>query len=245
MSCSVYDSLISSHRLQDDFGRAGAGADRVWEEGLRGRTKHGPVHHRRWDGENFPRDLPSLLRKSVLLTQSEPWGGGRGENILQKMFQLFRLFWFHQRIHIIQQINKLDTLGQIISQFTHWECYPWSNFYKLSFNFFFVKIVMKYSSSWNLDRPHKKKKNFLLQQTFQLIVSKDPPFRHQTNRLYTPMTTMKHADPTGRLPLDAFYKLIFQYDRVFNASLGIMRLLQRRKRKFKVWNIIPGMTFTF
>ncbi|KAF7690977.1 retinol dehydrogenase 8 isoform X4 [Silurus meridionalis] len=72
------------------------------------------------------------------------------------------------------------------------------------------------------------------EQTLQLIVSKDPPFRHQTNHLYTPMTSMKHADPTGHLPLDAFYKIIFQHDRVFNVSLGIMRFLQRRMRKPKV-----------
>ncbi|KAK7167287.1 hypothetical protein R3I94_001623 [Phoxinus phoxinus] len=66
------------------------------------------------------------------------------------------------------------------------------------------------------------------EQTFQLIVSKNPPFRHQTNRLYMPLTAMKHADPTGRLPIEAFYKMIFQHDRVFNASLSIMRFLHRR-----------------
>ncbi|ROL51161.1 Retinol dehydrogenase 8 [Anabarilius grahami] len=66
------------------------------------------------------------------------------------------------------------------------------------------------------------------EQTFKLIVSKNPPFRHQTNRLYMPLTAMKHADPTGRLPIDAFYKMIFQHDRVFNASLSIMRILHRR-----------------
>ncbi|XP_066531103.1 retinol dehydrogenase 8 [Hoplias malabaricus] len=71
------------------------------------------------------------------------------------------------------------------------------------------------------------------EQTHQLIVAKDPPFRHQTNRLYTPLTTMKHADPTGRLPIDAFYKMTFQHDRLFNASLGIMRLLQKRMGKLK------------
>ncbi|XP_060797977.1 retinol dehydrogenase 8 [Neoarius graeffei] len=96
----------------------------------------------------------------------------------------------------------------------------------------FREIYLPYSEK--VFSSHSQSPEEVAEQTFQLIVSKDPPFRHQTNRLYTPMTTMKHADPTGRLPLDAFYKLIFQYDRVFNASLGIMRLLQRRKRKFKV-----------
>uniref|UniRef100_A0AAQ5Z3L1 Retinol dehydrogenase n=1 Tax=Amphiprion ocellaris TaxID=80972 RepID=A0AAQ5Z3L1_AMPOC len=47
------------------------------------------------------------------------------------------------------------------------------------------------------------------EQTLKVITAKDPPLRHQTNRLYTPVTALKHADPTGRLPLDTFYKMIF------------------------------------
>ncbi|XP_026056686.1 retinol dehydrogenase 8 isoform X2 [Carassius auratus] len=66
------------------------------------------------------------------------------------------------------------------------------------------------------------------EQTLQLIGSKNPPFRHQTNRLYMPLTAMKHADPTGQLPIDAFYKMIFQHDRMFNATLSILRILHRR-----------------
>ncbi|KAM9393631.1 retinol dehydrogenase 8 [Pholidichthys leucotaenia] len=69
------------------------------------------------------------------------------------------------------------------------------------------------------------------EQTFKLIASKDPPLRHQTNRLYMPMTALKHADPTGRLPVDTFYKMIFKHDNVFNATLGILRILQRRTGK--------------
>ncbi|RXN04393.1 retinol dehydrogenase 8-like protein [Labeo rohita] len=69
------------------------------------------------------------------------------------------------------------------------------------------------------------------EQTLQLIVSKNPPFRHQTNRFYMPLTAMKHADPTGRLPIEAFYKMIFQHDRMFNASLSILRILHRRLGK--------------
>lgn len=69
------------------------------------------------------------------------------------------------------------------------------------------------------------------EQTFQVITAKDPPLRHQTNRLYMPLTALKHADPTGRLPLDTFYKMTFNYDRVFNASLGLLRLLQRKSKK--------------
>ncbi|XP_029946393.1 retinol dehydrogenase 8 [Salarias fasciatus] len=69
------------------------------------------------------------------------------------------------------------------------------------------------------------------EQTVNVIMAKDPPLRHQTNRLYMPMTALKHADPTGRLPLEAFYKMIFKHDSVFNASLGVLRLLQRRAGK--------------
>ncbi|XP_062388838.1 retinol dehydrogenase 8 [Sardina pilchardus] len=69
------------------------------------------------------------------------------------------------------------------------------------------------------------------EQTFELIVSRDPPFRHQTNRLYKPLTAMKHADPTGRLPIDTFYKMIFKHDRVFNASLSLMRMMTKKTGK--------------
>ncbi|KAM4530713.1 retinol dehydrogenase 8 [Odontesthes bonariensis] len=69
------------------------------------------------------------------------------------------------------------------------------------------------------------------EQTHKVIVAKEPPLRHQTNRLYMPMTALKHADPTGRLPLDTFYKMIFKHDSVFNATLGVLRILQRRGRK--------------
>ncbi|CAJ1075285.1 retinol dehydrogenase 8 [Xyrichtys novacula] len=68
-------------------------------------------------------------------------------------------------------------------------------------------------------------------ETLQVITAKEPPLRHQTNRLYMPLTALKHADPTGRLPLDTFYKMTFNHDRLFNASLGVLRLLQRKSKK--------------
>ncbi|KAM4717438.1 retinol dehydrogenase 8 [Anableps anableps] len=67
------------------------------------------------------------------------------------------------------------------------------------------------------------------EQTHKVITAKEPPLRHQTNRLYMPMTALKHADPTGRLPLEAFYKMIFKHDTVFNATLGVLRMLHRRE----------------
>ncbi|XP_070779431.1 retinol dehydrogenase 8 [Enoplosus armatus] len=69
------------------------------------------------------------------------------------------------------------------------------------------------------------------EQTIKVITAKEPPLRHQTNRLYMPMTALKHADPTGRLPLDTFYKMIFKHDSVFNATLGVLRVLQRKAGK--------------
>ncbi|XP_034449773.1 retinol dehydrogenase 8 [Hippoglossus hippoglossus] len=66
------------------------------------------------------------------------------------------------------------------------------------------------------------------EQTVKVITAKEPPLRHQTNRLYMPMTALKHADPTGRLPLETFHKLIFKHDRVLNATLALLRMLQRR-----------------
>ncbi|XP_029583748.1 retinol dehydrogenase 8 [Salmo trutta] len=71
----------------------------------------------------------------------------------------------------------------------------------------------------------------IAEQTLQLITAKEPPFRHQTNRVYMPMTALKHADPTGRLPLDTFYKLLFKHDSLFTASLGLLRMLQKRTGK--------------
>ncbi|KAM6904834.1 retinol dehydrogenase 8 [Xenentodon cancila] len=65
------------------------------------------------------------------------------------------------------------------------------------------------------------------EQTYKVITATDPPLRHQTNRLYTPMTALKHADPTGKLPVDTFYKMLFKHSSVFNATLGIMRMMQR------------------
>ncbi|MBN3324200.1 RDH8 dehydrogenase, partial [Atractosteus spatula] len=71
----------------------------------------------------------------------------------------------------------------------------------------------------------------IAEQTLQVITADSPPFRLQTNRLYTPLTALKHADPSGRLPLDAFFKMVFKHDRVFNASLGFLRLLRGRGAK--------------
>ncbi|XP_069593694.1 retinol dehydrogenase 8-like [Ranitomeya imitator] len=69
------------------------------------------------------------------------------------------------------------------------------------------------------------------EHTMKIILSENPPFRHQTNNLYTPMTTLKYADPNGDLPIDTFYKMVFQHDKIFNASLNFIKLLRWRSKK--------------
>nr|XP_056719531.1 retinol dehydrogenase 8-like [Euleptes europaea] len=69
------------------------------------------------------------------------------------------------------------------------------------------------------------------EHTMKVITSEKPPFRYQTNSLYTPITTLKHADPSGILPLNAFHQMIFQHDRLFKASLSLLKMLQWRKRR--------------
>ncbi|KAM9326116.1 retinol dehydrogenase 8-like [Gastrophryne carolinensis] len=69
------------------------------------------------------------------------------------------------------------------------------------------------------------------EHTMKIILSENPPFRHQTNTLYTPMTTLKYADPNGDLPIDTFYKMVFQHDKIFNASLNFIKLLRWRSKK--------------
>ncbi|XP_063284475.1 retinol dehydrogenase 8-like [Pelobates fuscus] len=69
------------------------------------------------------------------------------------------------------------------------------------------------------------------EHTMKIILAENPPFRHQTNTLYTPMTTLKYADPNGDLPIDTFYKMVFQHDKVFNASLNFIKLLRWRSTK--------------
>ncbi|MBN3313256.1 RDH8 dehydrogenase, partial [Atractosteus spatula] len=71
----------------------------------------------------------------------------------------------------------------------------------------------------------------IAEHTLKIINAETPPFRHQTNTLYTPMTTLKYADPNGDLPIDTFYKMVFEHDKVFSASLNFIKLLRWRSRK--------------
>uniref|UniRef100_A0A8C4TJ63 Retinol dehydrogenase 8-like n=1 Tax=Erpetoichthys calabaricus TaxID=27687 RepID=A0A8C4TJ63_ERPCA len=60
----------------------------------------------------------------------------------------------------------------------------------------------------------------------KVILAEVPPFRHQTNPIYTPLTALKHADPTGDLATDVFYKMVFRYDRLMHASLSCIKLMR-------------------
>ncbi|KAJ7332461.1 hypothetical protein JRQ81_014641 [Phrynocephalus forsythii] len=71
----------------------------------------------------------------------------------------------------------------------------------------------------------------IAEHTVKIILAENPPFRHQANALYTPMTTLKYADPNGDLPIDTFYKMIFQHDKIFSASLNFIKLLRWKSKK--------------
>ncbi|XP_054657685.1 retinol dehydrogenase 8-like isoform X2 [Grus americana] len=73
----------------------------------------------------------------------------------------------------------------------------------------------------------------IAEHTLRVIEAARPPFRHQTNAAYTPMAALKHADPSGTLMTDAFYKLVFKYDAVLRLSLRAIRLLRWKAQKVK------------
>ena len=62
-----------------------------------------------------------------------------------------------------------------------------------------------------------------LKHTLKIITMRDPPFRHQTNALYVPATTLTYVDPGGDLP----------HDKVFSAALSLLKLfpLQEEARE--------------
>ncbi|XP_042610978.1 retinol dehydrogenase 8-like [Cyprinus carpio] len=66
------------------------------------------------------------------------------------------------------------------------------------------------------------------EHTFKMITMANPPFRHQLNHPYTTMTNLKYADANGDLPIETFYKMVFEHDKVFKASLSFLKLLRWR-----------------
>ncbi|XP_060111916.1 retinol dehydrogenase 8-like [Heteronotia binoei] len=73
----------------------------------------------------------------------------------------------------------------------------------------------------------------IAEHILKVIGTTKPPFRHQTNAIYTPMTALKHADPTGALMTDSFYKLVFKYDTLLRVSLKAIRLLRWQAHKMR------------
>ncbi|XP_003222609.1 retinol dehydrogenase 8 [Anolis carolinensis] len=71
------------------------------------------------------------------------------------------------------------------------------------------------------------------EHTLKVITTVKPPFRHQTNAIYTPMTALKHADPTGALMTDSFYKMIFRYDTLLHVSLKAIRIIRWQAHKMR------------
>ncbi|KAM4622470.1 retinol dehydrogenase 8-like [Discoglossus pictus] len=64
-----------------------------------------------------------------------------------------------------------------------------------------------------------------------VITMEVPPFRHQTNQVYTPMTALKYADPSGELVTDVFYKMVFKHDTLMHACLRTIKLLRWKAHK--------------
>lgn len=77
---------------------------------------------------------------------------------------------------------------------------------------------LKHSSSSPPARP-------TAQAVMRVIGRERPPFRYQTNPLYTPLTALRQADDTGQLSVQTFSRLLFRHGAVFRASLAALRCL--------------------
>ncbi|KAM8946655.1 retinol dehydrogenase 8-like [Pelodytes ibericus] len=71
----------------------------------------------------------------------------------------------------------------------------------------------------------------IAEHTLRVVTMEMPPFRHQTNQVYTPMTALKYADPSGGLVTDIFYKLVFHHDTLMQASLRAIKLIRWKASK--------------
>uniref|UniRef100_A0A8D0GPP3 Ketoreductase domain-containing protein n=1 Tax=Sphenodon punctatus TaxID=8508 RepID=A0A8D0GPP3_SPHPU len=73
----------------------------------------------------------------------------------------------------------------------------------------------------------------IAEHTLRIITAAKPAFRHQTNAVYTPMMALKHADPTGALMTDTFYKMVFKYETLLHVSLKAIRLIRWQAQKMR------------
>ncbi|OCT59901.1 retinol dehydrogenase 8-like [Xenopus laevis] len=69
------------------------------------------------------------------------------------------------------------------------------------------------------------------EHVLHVITMEEPPFRHQTNQVYTPVTALKYADPSGELVNDILYKLVFHHDTLMQASLQAIKFIRWKANK--------------
>ncbi|KAL7988097.1 hypothetical protein Chor_007016 [Crotalus horridus] len=61
-----------------------------------------------------------------------------------------------------------------------------------------------------------------------VIAKERPPFRTQTNPLYTPLVALKYADTSGELSVSAYYNLLFRFTRLFYISTSFLKCITCR-----------------
>ncbi|XP_038234873.1 retinol dehydrogenase 8 [Dermochelys coriacea] len=59
----------------------------------------------------------------------------------------------------------------------------------------------------------------------QVIGAARPPFHTLTNPLYTPLTALKYADPSGELSVRTYHNLLFNYGALFHLSVRALSCL--------------------
>ncbi|XP_057269470.1 retinol dehydrogenase 8-like, partial [Pezoporus wallicus] len=58
-----------------------------------------------------------------------------------------------------------------------------------------------------------------------VLSARPPPFRTQTNALYTPVLALKYADPSGELSVRALHRLLFRHGGLLRLSTAALRCL--------------------
>ncbi|XP_015678742.1 retinol dehydrogenase 8-like [Protobothrops mucrosquamatus] len=61
-----------------------------------------------------------------------------------------------------------------------------------------------------------------------VIAKERPPFRTQTNPLYTPLVALKYADTSGELSVSTYYNLLFRFTRLFYISTSFLKCITCR-----------------
>ncbi|KAL8164103.1 UNVERIFIED_CONTAM: Retinol dehydrogenase 8 [Gekko kuhli] len=61
-----------------------------------------------------------------------------------------------------------------------------------------------------------------------VIGEERPPFRTQTNTLYTPLVALKYADTSGDLSVDTYYNLLFRFPLLLRLSMYFLKFITCR-----------------